>query len=460
MKRFRVIREPAVGIVALAVLALIAGTLGMWFFQHRAELTELHERLGRDTDEMIRQLQVFNGKLDQNSISDHFIPLDLKQRLLQVEAEQGNLLYRSPDLANPLTGDQRIRSYLDASGSRHRLEIFHTDGLTLYVNADLDPDDNFMHEIGGGLVLAVPAMFVIILIGGLWLRDRALRPVQRVREDIAKITAQSLDQPLQKRAAAEEITELVSTLNVTFQGLHSSFAQTARFSADASHQLKTPLCVLRLGVEELLIDPQIPKQQRVRLEELLDQIHRLTSIVEKLLLLSRADSGRLALQPEKLDVSELLASFLDDVAVLAEGKQITLETELSAPGFILADRDSVAIILENLMENAVKYNHIGGQIKIVASKTDRWTEILIENTANKIPPERAAHIFQRFYRGSGGEDKPGHGLGLSIAQELAESNLGQLALVRSDNQWTTFRLRLPNADPCELSPEQTDALLQ
>ena len=452
MKRFGFIREPAVGIVALAVAALIAGTIGMWIFQHRAELQELHERLTRDANEMVRQLDVFDGTPAQKNFSDKFVPLDLKPRLLQVETEQGNPVYRSTHLGSSISGDQATSFYLDASGRRHRLEVFRTGGLLIYINADLDPDDNFVHEIGGGLLLAVPAMFVIILVGGLWLRDRALRPVQSVREDIAKITAQSLDQPLQQPAGAGEITDLVSTLNVTFKGLHSSFEQAARFSAGASHQLKTPLAVLRLGVEELLIDSQTPKRQCRRLEELLNQVHRLTSIVEKLLLLSRFDSGRLALSQERLDVNELLGSFLDDISTLAQEKQITLYTEISAQRSVLADRDSVAIILENLMENAVKYNRVGGQIKITISQTDRWTDIVIANTARRIPPERAAHIFQRFFRASG-EDTAGHGLGLSIARELAETNLGKVELVRSDDEWTVFLLRLPNAEVDNLAIE-------
>ena len=453
MKRFRFIREPAVGIVVLAVLALTAGIVGMWTFQHRAELQELHERLTRDANEMARQLEVFNGALDSQKFSDQFVPLDLKERLLQVQSEQGDLFYRSPRLASILSANRATESYLDTNGRRHRMEIFRSGGLVLYVNAELDPDDNFIHEMGGGLFLAVPAMFVIFLVGGLWLRDRALRPVQSVREDIARITAQTLDQPLGERAAPGEITDLVSTLNVTFKGLYSSFEQAARFSADASHQLKTPLAVLRLGVEGLLIDPQASKEQRMRLEELLNQIHRLTSIVEKLLLLSRVDSGRLASRREKLDVSQLLATFLDDISALAEEKQITLETQISGRHSILADRDSVAIILENLMGNAVKYNRAGGRIKVTSFQADGWTDILIANTAVRIPPERAAHIFQRFFRGQDGEDTPGHGLGLSIARELAETNLGKVELVSSDDQWTVFRLRLPNAEADELRPE-------
>src|SRR5215469_16094452 len=106
MKRFRLIREPAVGIVVLAIFALVAGTIGMWAFQHRAELQELHERLARDANEMARQLEVFNNRGDELKFDEKFVPLDLKERLLQVQSEHGDLLYRSPQLARVLTRDQ------------------------------------------------------------------------------------------------------------------------------------------------------------------------------------------------------------------------------------------------------------------------------------------------------------------------------------------------------------------
>ena len=436
-------REPAIAVIILALLALVAGILGMWSFQHGAELEELHERLTRDVNEMARQMEVYGEKPGQIPFNPNWIPLDLKKRLLEVRTDRGELLYRSSRLAKLLTADRQTGVYEDIDGRRHRTESFRASGLLVFTDAELDPDDNFLHEIGGGLLLAIPAMFVILVVGGLWLRDRALRPVHSIRQTVTRITAQSLDQPLAAPVASAEITQLVSALNITFKSLSSSFEQAARFSADASHQLKTPLTLLRLGIEELLTDPSTPRSQRTQIEELLNQIHRLTSIVEKLLLLSRADAGRLGLRPQDLPPSRFFSDFLDDIAALSQDKGIELETCISARSPVLADPDSVAMILENLMENAIKYNRPNGCIKVTISETDDWTELSIVNTSEPIPEKHAAHIFKRFVRGSAGEDIPGSGLGLSIARELAEANHGHLDLVKSANGWTEFRLRLP-----------------
>ena len=443
---FNLRKEPAVGITALAVLALLVGVAGMWAFQHQAEFQELHQRLSGDVNEMLRQIRVF----DQQSAADAFefnqelVPLDLQKRLLELRTTQERLLYRSPQINKPPTAGDG--SYQDADGKRHRLEVFRVDGLIFYVNADLDPDDSFIHEIGGGLVVAVPAMFVIILIGALWVRDRALRPVEHIRRGIAEVTATSLDRPIQSPSAPAEITDLVSALNVTFKDLHASFEQAARFSADASHHLKTPLAVLRLGIEDLLNDPHMSNRQRACVGELLSQIHRLTSIVEDLLLLSRADARRLSLQRQPFDFHQLLSSFLDDISTLAEEKGITLETKILAQRPVVGDLSSIALILENLMENAIKYNRPDGRIRLVATDNAEWTELSVANTGEPIPPERAPYIFQRFFRAHGGEERSGSGLGLSIARELVEANQGQLELVRSTDEWTEFRLRLPSVE--------------
>ena len=133
-------------------------------------------------------------------------------------------------------------------------------------------------------------------------------------------------------------------------------------------------------------------------------------------------------------------------SALAEEKGITLETEISAKKPVVGDCSSVALILENLMENAVKYNRSGGRIRLVVSENAEWTEVTVSNTGKPIPTERQAYIFQRFFRAHGDDATSGSGLGLSIAKELTEANDGQLELVSSIGDWTQFRLRLPSRE--------------
>jgi signal transduction histidine kinase len=245
-------------------------------------------------------------------------------------------------------------------------------------------------------------------------------------------------------------------LNTTLDRLQRSFEQSVRFSAEASHHLKTPISVLRAGIEEILTDPDTPAKQQTRADALLHQIHQLTSIAENLLLLARADAGRLELHRERFDLSEVLRGMCEDATVMAEAEGLEMEAKLPPELPVMADRRAISLIVQNLLENAIKYNEPEGCICIYASASNGEAEVTVKNNGEPIPPERAPHIFERFYRARADARIFGQGLGLSIAAELAKAHGGRLELVRSDREWTEFRLTLPRV---RAEAEQPEALL-
>ncbi|MEP6937432.1 MAG: HAMP domain-containing sensor histidine kinase [Chthoniobacterales bacterium] len=202
--------------------------------------------------------------------------------------------------------------------------------------------------------------------------------------------------------------------------------------------------MLRAGIEEILTDPATPEKQRARADALLEQVHQLTSTAENLLLLARADAGRLELQCTEFDLGEVLEGLCDDTCALAEPAGLTVETNLPSRMPVTADRKSVSLIAQNLVENAVKYNQRGGSIRITARAIDGHVEVTFTNSGDSIPPERVPYIFDRFYRARGDGRIGGHGLGLSIARELALAQGGDVLFVRSDKNATEFQLRLPH----------------
>jgi signal transduction histidine kinase len=294
-----------------------------------------------------------------------------------------------------------------------------------------------------GMIAAIPTVLLVTLIGARWVAQQGLAPIEAIRQAASRITVHNLDQRLPVPPAADEIAGLIGVLNATFERLQSSFEQSVRFSAKASHQLKTPISVLRAGIEEILTDPDTPEKEQGRAEALLHQVHQLTSIAENLLLLARADAGRIDLQCEEFDLSQLLEGVCDDVSALAEPGGLTVEAELPKRLPIVADRKMVALVVQNLVENAIKYNEPQGCICISARATNGEAEVTIKNNGEPIPPDRASHIFERFYRARADGRIPGHGLGLSIASELTRAHGGELEMIRSDSEWTEFRLRLP-----------------
>ena len=311
----------------------------------------------------------------------------------------------------------------------------------------LDPQMKEVNRIGWdilfGMLGAIPTVLIVIAIGGRWVAKQALAPVEAISQAAARITLKNLDQRLPVPATADEMAELITVLNTMLDRLQRSFKQSVRFSAEASHHLKTPISVLRAGIEEILTDTETPAKQQTRAAALLHQIHQLTSIAENLLLLARADAGRLDLHCEQFDLSEVLRGMCEDASAMAEDEGLEVETKLPPKLPVVADRRAVSLIVQNLLENAIKYNEPEGCVSIYAHSVDGQAEVIVKNSGAPIPPERAPHIFERFYQGRSDARISGQGLGLAIASELTKAHGGRLELVRSDREWTEFRFSLP-----------------
>jgi signal transduction histidine kinase len=265
------------------------------------------------------------------------------------------------------------------------------------------------------LLLALAASHLVAL--------RLARPVERLAVDS--------EENRRQRARAEAALELT----------HAELQRSARFSADASHQLKTPVTVLRAGLEELLSRDHLTAAECQEISALIHQTYRLSSLIEDLLLLSRLDAGRLKLDLSPVNLSQLIEASLDDLQALPDEFSVAVETDFAADLHISGEKRYTAIILQNLLENARKYNRPGGRIHLRAIAHGGEVRLLVRNNGRPIPPGAQAHIFERFHRGSIGENVPGYGLGLNLARELARLHQGDLRLVRSDDDNTEFEVR-------------------
>jgi signal transduction histidine kinase len=231
-----------------------------------------------------------------------------------------------------------------------------------------------------------------------------------------------------RREAAE------AALQQTSVELHRSM----RFSADTSHQLKTPVTVLRAGLEELQQQPGITREMREEISDLIFQTTRISNIIQDLLLLSRLDAGRMELQMVPIDLSRMIDSFVDDLSEVPNAPDFDVETDVPQDLHILGEKRYVSMILQNLLENAWKYNVPQGIISINAREANGMIALRVGNTGRGIPAGAQEHIFERFHRAEVGEDVPGHGLGLNIARELALLHGGDVRLVSSGEGWTEF----------------------
>jgi signal transduction histidine kinase len=271
--------------------------------------------------------------------------------------------------------------------------------------------------IGAGLLLLLGAFAVSHFASA-----RLSEPVTKLAQDSAEDRAE--------RERAEAALEKTS----------KELQRAARFSANTSHQLKTPVAVLRAGLEELRGHENLTPEGLEEIAALIHQTYRITSIIEDLLLLSQMDAGRLQIAFTTVDLSRLIEAQMDDLSALPDGVGAEVESDCRDI-HIAGEKHYVALILQNLLENARKYNRPGGRIRIRCREEGDWAVLTVGNTGRSISSPAREHIFERFHRGSVGEGIPGHGLGLNLARELARLHGGDLKLVCSGEDWTEFEVR-------------------
>jgi len=345
----------------------------------------------------------------------------------------------------PLLRRPRFRTER-VDGAVWRLIVAGTDALTLVVGADLADYHAELRRHWGTFAVAGPAALFLLATAGWLLAGQALRPVRVLTEVASGITAQGLDRRVETPGADREFQALIDVINGMLDRLERSFKQAARFSADAAHELKTPLTILQGQLEQALQRAPAASQEQRTYADLLEEVQRLKGIVRKLLLLAQSDSGQLRLSLEDLSLNDELAAIFEDLPLVAPN--LALRADLAPNVRVRADRDLLRQVLQNLLSNACKYNREGGEIACELRRQGRLAVLTVMNT---VDPETAIdrdRLFDRFYRGDRSRNRKvdGAGLGLSLAREIARAHGGELTLDPPRPGEVAFRLTLPAAD--------------
>jgi len=296
-------------------------------------------------------------------------------------------------------------------------------------------------------LILVPIAVLISVVGGYMLAKRALRPVDEIVTQARKISAENLDLTIPVRNPKDEIGRLGTTINEMTTRLHESFAQVRQFSADASHELRTPLTIMRGEIELALRNPKTPEEYRAVLESALEEIMRMTSIIDNLLVLAKADQGTYHADFSEVDLGGLVRELYEDSEVLAERKNIRVSLRETADITIVGDRLRLRQLVLNLIDNAIKYTPEGGAVTLALGQENGSARIEVSDTGIGIPPEEQAKIFDRFYRVDKARSRElgGSGLGLSIAKWIAELHRGTITVFSSPRKGSTFTVFLPIA---------------
>jgi len=431
-------------VVAIGLL-LFAVTTGIHFYHEDVELIDRF--LETEAKAILSEVKHQKKLLDWNNADEvrKQLPFDWGTR--RMELREGDLLrFRSPRLKGDALGDPALGPGTHSIRLRDRplrLGIFEKSGWQLRIAMDMRESRASIFELVLGFSIALPVVLATTAIGGWWIAKRALAPVAALTEAAEQITASDFQQRLPVPRNKDEIHRLTAVLNRMIERLETSFQQARRFSADASHELRTPLAVIRAGIESVLAQDNLADSQQKELLDLLDETSRLGAISEKLLLLSRADAGRLDLDLARTDLSALLNEALEEAQLIGENAMLNIEASIEPDVIIRADTDRIMQVLRNLLENAVKYNRSNGWVRVKLTRDDDEVRVRIENTGATLRADQKAQIFERFYRGEMHRPAHGHGLGLNLAREIARAHGGDVVLVASENDATVFELRLP-----------------
>ena len=314
------------------------------------------------------------------------------------------------------------------------------------VSAPLDAIDAELTVVRRTIFIALPLLLALAGLGGYALATRSLRPLGWMAEQARRITGSNLETRIEIPDAAEELAVLVASFNELLSRLDQSFDTMRRFVADASHELRTPISVIRGETDVALSQQRSPAEYRDSLAIVLDESRRLSRLVDDLLNLARADAGHVHLQTHDFYLNELLADCCRSVQGLASARGITLECRAGNDLQFTGDELLLRRLLVNLLDNAIRYTPSGGQVTAALEAGTATVQLSVSDTGIGIAPTDAARIFERFYRSGESRNRQdgGFGLGLAIVRWIAESHRGTVECASELGRGSTFTVTLPN----------------
>ncbi len=296
------------------------------------------------------------------------------------------------------------------------------------------------------IMAALLPLGLLLAGGGGWvLAHRALKPVDRMTEAARRISAEHLAQRLEETGAGDELDRLSKTLNEMLGRLDIAFSQIRQFSADASHELQTPLTILKGELEVALRAPRSSDEYERILKSALEEIDRIAHLVEGLLLLARADAGVLRMDRRPVDLAQLVEDVYGQAKVLADAKTLTVGLGPVEPVSIEGDAERLRRLLLNLVDNGIKYTPPGGQVTLSLESDGAWASLKVADTGFGLSREAQEQIFQRFYRAEETRTRGegGAGLGLCIARSIAEAHSGRIQVESTPGHGSAFTVLLP-----------------
>ncbi|MGH9574677.1 MAG: sensor histidine kinase [Candidatus Acidiferrales bacterium] len=450
----------------LVMLALGLGVFGVgsWFAMRVSAFNTIDEELEDRIRGVEKFMQLQIAALSPNEIRDEFREhsvLGPGGDLFQVCNEQGEWLYRSAVLENsqvPIRlpdqlGTQPLYESLTVQGTPVRFAtgrvVVNSQPYTIQVAAPLKEFNEALERFRVILWLSAPLLLIGAGLGGYWLSRRALRPVDQITAAAESISISNLSERLDVPKASDELRRLSETLNRMLMRLDVSVQRMSQLTADASHELRAPISLIRTTAELAVHGGRTNPEYHEDMTQILGEAVRTSRLIDSLLLLARADAGEGALQHEMTDVSVSVREAADQGRSLASDKQVELTADLgSGSAVVHGDGEALRRLLFILIDNAIKYTPEGGRVHIFINRSQGQVSISVTDSGIGISEAELPHIFDRFWRADKARSRGlwGAGLGLSIAHWIVDQHKGFIEVKSQPGKGSTFVVKIPLAD--------------
>ncbi|KIH76041.1 heavy metal sensor kinase [Geoalkalibacter ferrihydriticus] len=447
-------------------VALILGASGVFWYLSLARTlqTELDDRLLTIATNVAEQVQ--GAPLQDSALCRglaHELALSGAGAFVGIYDAQGRLWCETLPDALPDEEAPVLAALAEAGQPRYQTIKRNNDALRILdqplllgaavhgivrVGTSEKPAQRILDRLTLILLLSFPLPLAALALGGWFLADRALAPVEDITQTISQINTDSLSRRLPQGDERNEIGRLVKNFNHMLEQLENSFRRMRQFAADASHELRTPLTVLRGETEVALRWGKDPEELRQVLESNLEEIDRMGRIIDDLLLLAKSEAGETPMTIKRVNLNQLLHELAMQGKILGENKGIAVSFNLPEKAVLYTDGDELRLhqMLLNLVSNGIKYTPTGGRVDLRLIRADGQAEISVSDTGVGMEAEHLQRIFDRFYRiDSNLTLETGAGLGLSIVKWIIEAHHGRIEVSSKPGEGSCFKVYLPLA---------------
>jgi len=451
----------------LAGLLLLFGVsvyLGLGHYLKRTLADSLTKEARQIGEALLVNISLSGDAYVVDEIKEHLAP-ELNGRFVRVTRADGSTLYESglpkdgsfdPGNVSPAPNDASVASsreeHLPGGGELMVCTVPYAtrdkSRFVIEIGASLKQSESVLHGLLLTFAVGLPLVVAVAIGGGYVLMRRALVPVGEITHTAEQITSRNLSERLPVTKTGDELEALSVALNRMIARLEHSFRHINRFTADASHELRTPLTVLRGELEAIAERPDLPLDVRETIGSALEEAERLSKVVQSLLAISRLDAGEALMTRERFNLAELVAGTADQMRLLAEDKQISLQCTVRDGVEVEGDPHRLKQIVVNLVDNAIKYTSQGGTVNVRVDAVNGSALLEVSDSGVGIPSEAMPHVFERFYRVDKARSRQmgGAGLGLSIVKSICTAHQGRVSVESSEGKGSRFTVELPLAN--------------